>query len=168
MDGLKRRVPNWYLFVMSNSQNSSIVFSTLSEVEARVVLSRNSLGRLAYSRHNRVDIEPLYYVLNADWMYGRTSAGSKIATLAHQHWCAFEVDEVRSMFDWTSVVVQGSFHVLNPAGDVTAYEHGLALLRAFYAGTLMDDDYAPHRTTLFRISIGSISGRSAQPMVRDP
>ena len=151
---------------MSNHQNSSTVFSVLSEAEARVVLGRNSFGRVAYAHRNRVDIEPLHYVVDADWMYGRTSAGSKISTLAHQPWCAFEVDEVRSMFDWTSVVVKGSFHVLNPDGDV--YQHGLALLRAFYAGTLMDDDYAPHRTTLFRIAIDSISGRSAQPKTRDP
>ena len=149
---------------MNNNQKSSAVFSTLSDAEARTVLARNALGRIAYSRHNRVDIEPLNYVVDADWMYGRTSAGSKISTLAHQHWCAFEVDEVQSMFEWTSVVVQGTFHVLNPDGDATnSYQHGLAVLRAFYADTLLDEDYAPHRTTLFRISIDTITGRSAQP-----
>ena len=60
----------------------------------------------------RVDIEPLHYVYEAPWMFGRTSTGAKLLTLSHNQWCAFETDDVRGMFDWESVVVKGPFSTL--------------------------------------------------------
>src|SRR5688500_557830 len=87
---------------------------SLSETEARAVLARHHVGRIAFSFRDRVDIEPIHYVSDGDWIYGRTSVGTKLATLAHHPWCAFEVDEARDTFDWESAVVRGSFYLLDP------------------------------------------------------
>ena len=142
-------------------------FVRLSEPEARAVLARHHVGRIAYSFHDHVDIEPIHYVVDGNWIYGRTSIGTKIATLAHHPWCAFEVDEVRDTFDWESAVVKGTFHLLDPqAGSPDAYGRAVALLRQLVPGTLAADDPAPHRIVLFGIHIDEITGRAARPRAR--
>ena len=85
------------------------VIRALKSDEAQALLARNSVGRIAFSHRDRVDIEPIHYVYAAPWIYGRTSQGAKLLTLAHNQWCAFETDEVHGMFDWESVVVKGPF-----------------------------------------------------------
>ncbi|MEO7456905.1 MAG: pyridoxamine 5'-phosphate oxidase family protein [Gemmatimonadaceae bacterium] len=138
-------------------------FTTLPDDDARALLSRNHVGRLAFSFHDRVDIQPLHYVRDGDWLYGRTEVGSKLATLAHHGWCALETDEIRGLFDWDSVVVRGSFQILDPElGSADAYKRGIELLRNFVPGALTEDDPTPKRLVVFRIHIDEISGRSAR------
>ena len=60
-------------------------FRALSKVECEKILSRNHVARLAFSFHDRVDIEPVHYVYERGWMFGRTSPGSKLQTIAHSH-----------------------------------------------------------------------------------
>jgi nitroimidazol reductase NimA-like FMN-containing flavoprotein (pyridoxamine 5'-phosphate oxidase superfamily) len=137
-------------------------FSTLDDTQARDLLARNHVGRIAYSRHDRVDIEPVHYVYDGDWLFGRTSAGAKLATLLHRPWCAFEVDEVRAMFDWSSVVVKGSFHLLDPeTGSPDTYDRALESVSRLLPETFTVDDPAPHRTLLFGIFIHFVDGRAA-------
>ena len=81
-------------------------FSDLSEANARALLARNHIGRLAFSYRDRVDIQPIHYVYDQEWLFGRTGMGSKLVMLAHHPWCAFEVDEVHGPFHWRS---HGSF-----------------------------------------------------------
>jgi nitroimidazol reductase NimA-like FMN-containing flavoprotein (pyridoxamine 5'-phosphate oxidase superfamily) len=139
------------------------VLSRLDEADARSLLARIHVGRIAYSLHDRVDIEPVHYAYEGEWVFGRTSMGTKLATLAHHPWCAFEVDEVRALFDWSSVVVKGSFHLLDPEGGATdAYRRALSLLSALVPDTFSADDPAPQRTILFGIYIHEITGRTAR------
>lgn len=141
-------------------KSAAPVFSTLGDADARALLARHHVGRIAFSLHDRVDIEPVHYVFDGDWLFGRTSMGTKLSTLSHHPWCAFEVDEVRSLFDWTSVVVKGSFHLLDPepAGN---YQRAFALLSALIPDTFSPDDPVPHRTILFGIYAREITGRAA-------
>jgi len=37
-------------------------FRALDEEESQAILSRNHVGRIAYSFHDRDDIEPIHYV----------------------------------------------------------------------------------------------------------
>ncbi len=136
------------------------VFSALSPADARSLLARHHVGRIAYALHGRVDIEPVHYAYDGDWLFGRTSMGTKLATLVHHPWCAFEVDEVHAVFDWASVVVKGSFRLLDPesAGN---YRRALELLSTIVPDTFSPDDPAPHRTILFGIYAQEITGRTA-------
>ena len=99
-----------------------VTFRDLSRDEIDAVLLRNRVGRLAFSIHDRVDIQPLHYVYERGWLYGRTSEGEKITTLKHNQWVAFEVDEITDLFDWTSLVIHGSFWILHPRGSPRAEE----------------------------------------------
>lgn len=138
------------------------VFTTLDDAQCRALLMRQRVGRLAYALHDHVDIEPVHFAFDGDWIYGRTSMGTKLATLVHRPWCAFEVDEVRGLFDWTSVVVKGSFHMLDPeSGSPDAYRRAVDRLTALIPGTFSTHDPVPHRTIIFGIYVQEMAGRSA-------
>jgi nitroimidazol reductase NimA-like FMN-containing flavoprotein (pyridoxamine 5'-phosphate oxidase superfamily) len=138
------------------------VFRTLTMEESRALLARNSVGRLAYAFHDRVDVEPIHYVMEGDWIYGRTSIGTKLATLAHHPWCALEADEVRGPFDWESVVLKGPFYLLDPQeGSPDVYDKALELVRTLVPESFSLGDPAPHRMALFRIHMSEVTGRAA-------
>lgn len=139
-------------------------FESLARDECETVLARNHVGRLAYSFHDQVDIQPIHYVFADGWLYGRTSQGWKLATLRHSQWVAFEVDEIEAVFEWRSVVVRGAFYPLSPDGpmaEATAWEHGIDLLRRLVPETWTSTDPVAFRTTVFRIHVDTITGRSA-------
>ena len=129
--------------------------------EAESLLARNWIGRIAFAFHDRVDIEPIHYVYVKPWIFGRTSAGAKLLTLAHNQWCAFEADEVHGLFDWASVVVKGAFtsqQTVYPGWDA---DQAVAALQKLVPEAFTDDDPTPHRDVVFGIHVSEISGRSS-------
>ncbi len=147
----------------------------LTRVEIETILSRNHVGRLAFSFHDRVDIRPIHYVFKNGWIYGCTSKGGKLETIAHNMWVAFEVDEVAATLDWRSVVVRGAFYTMPPTGsshpDPTdtsvredpEYSQAVAALRTFLPDAMQADDPTPFRHTVFRIHLDEATGRESTP-----
>src|SRR6476620_8514797 len=76
------------------TRREDVFFRELPRDEIEEMLLRNKVGRLAFSFHDRVDIQPIHYVYERGWLYGRTSEGEKMATLQHNQWVAFEIDEI--------------------------------------------------------------------------
>ena len=143
---------------------SAPVFRSLTATECEKVLSRNHVARIAFSFHDRVDIEPVHYVYEKGWMYGRTSPGSKLTTLAHSHWMAAEVDEIDGIFDWRSVVVRGAFYTVSPdvpGAEAEAWARGVELLRTLIPETGTTDDPVPFRTIIFQVQVEETRGREA-------
>ena len=139
-------------------------FRALSTAECEKVLSRNHVARIAFSFHDRVDIEPVHYVYERGWMFGRTSPGSKLTTLAHSHWMAAEIDEIDGMFDWRSVVVRGSFYTISPdvpGAEADAWTHGVELVRTLIPETGTADDPVPFRKIIFQVHVEEMIGRKA-------
>jgi nitroimidazol reductase NimA-like FMN-containing flavoprotein (pyridoxamine 5'-phosphate oxidase superfamily) len=138
-------------------------FRDMTTVESQHLLASNHIGRLAFTQHDHVDIEPINYVTDGEWIFGRTSMGTKLSTLLHHPWCAFETDEVRDLFDWSSVVVKGTFYLLDPEiGSPDTYQRAEKLLGALVPGTFSARDPVPHRDIVFGIFIREITGRAAQ------
>lgn len=138
-------------------------FSELTPEECLALLARHHVGRLAFTFHDRVNIEPISYIVDEDWIYGRTAPGTKLMTLEHHPWVAFEVDEIHGQFDWKSVVARGTVYYLTPSRvETEAYDKGVALLRQIDPRALTHDDLVPERTTLFRIHIDRLTGRRAE------
>jgi nitroimidazol reductase NimA-like FMN-containing flavoprotein (pyridoxamine 5'-phosphate oxidase superfamily) len=136
----------------------------LSRDECDDLLQQNRVGRLAFTFHDRVDIEPVHYVYADGWLHGRTSPGTKVATLLHHPWIAFEVDEVQGLFDWQSVVVHGVVYIPDADGspaDKAAYAATLALIRELVPQALELGDPTPSRQVLFRIHVDEVTGRSS-------
>jgi nitroimidazol reductase NimA-like FMN-containing flavoprotein (pyridoxamine 5'-phosphate oxidase superfamily) len=140
-------------------------FRDLDPAECNALLARHNVGRLAYSRKDRVDIEPIHYVFEDGWLYGRTQPGNKLDVITHNRWVAFEVDEIDALFDWRSVVVKGGFYLLRADGSASekeTYDKGVAILRRLVPATMTAADPLPDRTVVFRIHIDELSGREAR------
>jgi uncharacterized protein len=139
----------------------------LDRDECEAILARNHVGRLAYARENRVDIEPLHYVYHRGWLYGRTSHGTKLEVTGYEWWpVAFEVDEVEEVFRWRSVVVHGGFYTLDERGpdwERSEWRRGVEMLRELVPETFAEGDPVPHRRVLFRISAQELAGRESSP-----
>jgi uncharacterized protein len=147
------------------SSAAAPTFRALTREECGAVLERNHVGRVAFTFHDHVDIEPVNYVYAEGWLHGRTAPGGKIAVLRHHPWVAFEVDEVDGLFDWRSVVVHGAVHIPDPEGspaDREAHAATLAHLRHLLPQTLTTTDPVPSRLLLFRIHVDDVTGRAAE------
>jgi len=139
-------------------------FRDLSVDEATELLARNHVGRIAYSFHDRVDIEPLSYIFADGAVYLRTTPGSKLETLAHSPWVAFEVDEVKGPFDWRSVVAHGTVYVLQEGGGEVAretYRVALERIRQLVPAALTPRDPTPTRQVILKLHLANLRGRSA-------
>ena len=142
-----------------------VVFRDLQRDEIEQIISRNNVGRMAFAFHDRVDIQPIHYVYERGWLYGRTSEGEKIATLQHNQWIAFEIDEIKDTFDWRSVVIHGSFWRIHPLGSPHAEEvwaKAAELVSRIVPGALSDKDPVAFRQILFRIAVSDVRGREAR------
>jgi nitroimidazol reductase NimA-like FMN-containing flavoprotein (pyridoxamine 5'-phosphate oxidase superfamily) len=138
--------------------------TAMSEAACHALLQRHAVGRMAYSFHDRVDITPIHYVFADGWLFARTSHGAKMTTIEHAPWVAFEVDEIDSVFEWRSVVVHGTAHVMPRDGSPLDTEHwrrGVELLRRIVPATGTEDDPVPYRTLVFGIFVDSITGRAS-------
>ena len=141
------------------------IFYELPRAEALDMLARHHVGRIAFTFHDRVDVEPISFVFRDEWVYARTSPGTKLEVVRHNPWVAFEIDEIESRFDWRSVVIHGTIYFLDSGGgdrDRETYATALELMRTVDADMLTSDDATPHRSTLFRIHADRIIGRAAR------
>jgi len=140
-------------------------FFELSRDDAVKFLGQNHVGRLAFSFHDRVDIEPISYVYSGDWLYARTAPGTKLTIVQHHPWVAFEVDEIHSRVDWRSVVVHGTIYFMDPSreADRKDYDAAVKILRSADADALTSADATPQRDLLFRIHVDEIVGKGAKP-----
>lgn len=148
------------------TSTASYQISELPRDAAIALVERNHVGRLAFAFRDRVDIEPISYVYHKDWLYARTSSGTKLTTVQHQPYVAFEVDEILDKFHWKSVVIHGTIYFIDPersTADKDAYEMALKVLRSVDTSVLASNDPTPHRREFFRIHIDEVVGRKASP-----
>lgn len=144
--------------------STAVVFRDLDFSEIESMLKDNSYGRLAFTFRDRVDIEPIHYVYDDGWLVCRTAPGTKLTLLSHHPWVAFEIDEVRGLFEWRSVVVKGTvYFVEKDGGDVhdETWKASVAALRRLIPSTMKAGDPTPGRNVVFRIHIDEMHGRAA-------
>lgn len=137
------------------------IVGVLREREARELLTRNHVERIAISWRDHVDIAPVSYVYVAPWIFGRTRAGAKLRKLRHDQWCALEVDEVDGPLDWQSVVAKGPFTPHDSPGAGRDPDRALAALRTILPDALGRNDPTPERDVIFGIHATEITGRSS-------
>ncbi len=142
------------------------VFHLLDRAECDALLASQSVGRLAFSFRDRVDVEPIHFVYESGWLFGRTQFGTKVNILAHHPWIAFEVDDVRALFDWRSVVVHGRIQFPDVGGAPSERElhaRAVAAFQRLVPDAFTDDDPTPARDLVFAIAVQEITGRAATP-----
>lgn len=142
------------------------LFSTLDRTASEAILTRNSVGRIAFALHDSVKIVPIHYVYSAGWIYGRTAAAGKLEEILRNRRVAFEVDEHSQLFEWRSVVVTGPLYLITPGttpSERRTHSKAVSLIRRLVPGAMTDSDPVPFRDQLFRIRVAEISGRASGP-----
>ena len=148
------------------TEQTRATITALPDIDARALLARNHVGRIAYSLHDRVDIEPISYALDDNWIVLRTSGGHKAEILRHHPWVAFQVDEIHSRFEWKSVVVHGRVQHLpddRSAAERSARERALSAIHSIDPDAGSQTDAFPHRDQILRLHIDEITGRQCVP-----
>lgn len=146
-------------------------FLVLDDGAARALLARNHIGRIAFVAQGRIEIEPVSYAADGDWIYARSAHGAKLEALAHSPYVAFEIDEVEGPYDWQSIVVHGTVYAVSEAGskiDKSRFEQALGALRSFAPETLTPADPTPFRDVVYGIHIDRLTGRKATTKGRTP
>jgi nitroimidazol reductase NimA-like FMN-containing flavoprotein (pyridoxamine 5'-phosphate oxidase superfamily) len=141
-----------------------LTFTTLDRAACEALLQAHHVGRMAFSFRDRVDIEPLHYVFHDGWLYGRTRDGTKLHTLAHNPWVAFEVDEVSALFEWKSVVVHGRIEFPDPSQhevDAARHQQAVDAFRTVVADAFGNNDPTPERDLVWALPLHTVEGRMA-------
>lgn len=139
-------------------------FYALPLRECESVLKRNHVGRLAFRHGAELDIEPLGYVANGQWLFMRSAYGAKMEALAHDPFVAFQVDEIDGPFDWRSVVAHGTIYLLPADGgpiEQREYQRAVRALRRVMPSTLTLEDPVPQRETVYGLHVLRLDGRMA-------
>ncbi len=139
------------------------LFEMMSQQECEELLAHTHVGRLAFTLHDVVDVVPLGFSFEKGWIYGRTNPGGKLGTLDRNRRVAFEADEFTGPFEWRSVVVHGSFYLLDPDSD----EDAKAKLARLFPDAFGHEDPVSFRNQFFGISIEETTGRKAKPTAGD-
>jgi nitroimidazol reductase NimA-like FMN-containing flavoprotein (pyridoxamine 5'-phosphate oxidase superfamily) len=128
------------------------------------LFAKHHVGSMAIAFHDRVTIALVNYVYANRWIYGRMEDGPDITTLRHHHWVAFEVNEIRGIYDWRTATANGSVEFLSangPEREAAEARQALALLRTAVPAVFTPRDPLPQRVQLFRIYADTLAGREA-------
>lgn len=146
------------------------MFESLSLQEQHDLLSHQLIGRLACYADGQLYITPLSYAYSDDgYIYIHTHEGKKVEMLRKNNSLCFQVDDMKDLSSWKSVIVWGQYEELT---EPDARDHALSVLSGralpFISSETMHlspnwpFETGNHRTVsgvFFRIRITEITGR---------
>lgn len=100
----------------------------LSKEEIEEVLKSNVIGRIGCMGNGRIYVVPITYVYDDGYVIGHTKEGMKIEFLRANPECCFEVDEMKDISHWQSVIAWGTFEELKGEAAEQAMEKLIARL----------------------------------------
>ena len=99
---------------MEPKEPESTTIKKMSTSECLQLLGENYIGRLAYISGKTPHINPITYYHDAEQkcILSYSSPGFKIQAMVKHRPVALQVDDIRSIQEWRSVMVQGNFEEL--------------------------------------------------------
>ena len=88
------------------------MFDTLSNKQIIDVISGSVIGRLGCHADGKTYVVPISYAYDGDYIYGRTFEGMKLSMMRKNPHVCFQVDTMKDMADWESVIIWGKFEEL--------------------------------------------------------
>jgi uncharacterized protein len=85
------------------------MLGTLSVEEIDVLLKNQLVGRLGCHTAGETYIVPISYAYDGDYIYCHTYEGKKVDMMRKNNKVCFEVDDLQTMAEWKSVIIQGQF-----------------------------------------------------------
>lgn len=141
----------------------------LQSTQIDEVLQKELIGRIGCHDDGETYIVPISYVYDGQAIYCHTQEGKKTAMMRKNPEICFQVDQLRDMANWSSVLVQGTYEEIT---DRQQRNHAMGSLLNRYlpmvsSMTMHLGKYWPFRPTdtqdiqgvVFRINIKNKSGR---------
>lgn len=93
------------------------MIGVLTRQEINEVLTRCIVGRIGCSDGKRVYVVPINYVFDGKFIIAHSLEGMKINMMRKNPEVCFEVDEVKDLSNWRSVIVWGIYQELTEARE---------------------------------------------------
>ena len=84
----------------------------LTDQEIDTFLTKEQFGRLGCHRDGSTYVVPISYVYDGTCLLGQTTLGLKIEMMRANPEVCVEVDEIKDLTNWQSVIVKGRFEEL--------------------------------------------------------
>lgn len=97
----------------------------LEQPEIEALLSRQVIGRLGCHAQGTTYIVPVNYVYKNGVIYAHSGPGKKIEMMRKKPKVCFEVDDIKNIFSWKSVIAWGTFEEIT---DIAEQEQTMQLL----------------------------------------
>lgn len=146
----------------------------LTNEEVEEMLTSNVIGRIGCYADKKIFVVPITYVYDGEFIIGHTVEGMKINFLRQNPECCFEVDEMKTLANWKSVIAWGTYEELSGQEAAAATETLLDRLMPLTASeTSHPQRMGPsslHRTRtlgknpiIYRIRLKEKTGRFERP-----
>lgn len=89
----------------------------LEQPEIEALLARQVTGRLGCHDQGATYIVPVNYVYKNGVIYAHSGPGKKIEMMRNNPAVCFEVDEIKNIFNWISVIAWGKFEEITEMGE---------------------------------------------------
>ena len=89
----------------------------LQNTEIEEVLKSGLVGRIGCHADGETYIVPISYGYDGQYLYCHTHEGKKTAMMRKNPQICFQVDEMKDMANWKSVLVQGSYEEIKNVDD---------------------------------------------------
>ena len=141
----------------------------LTDYETRQLLHNQRLGRLACQHNDQVYIVPIAYAFDGKYIYAHSREGQKVNMMRKNPKVCFEVDLVKNLANWQTVIVQGEYQELMGEAAREALDFFVEKLDAHLTSetslppkgmvNFHHEEQSTVKTIVFRIRIDEISGR---------
>ncbi len=81
----------------------------LNETQIENLLKEQVIGRIACQSNGEIYLVPVNYVYRDGYIYSHSAEGKKIRMMRKNPKICFEADDIRSVFRWQSVIIQGTY-----------------------------------------------------------
>jgi len=94
------------------------MLGTLIPIQIDKVLKEGLLGRIGCSADGKTYVVPISYAYDGKFIYCHTHEGLKTKIMRENPNICFEVEEMKDMANWNSVIVQGEFVELYKPAEI--------------------------------------------------
>lgn len=137
----------------------------MNDADIKALLIKSGYGHLGCARDNRPYVVPIQYVYDNSFIYIYTNDGKKAEILKANPYVCLQVEAVVDNGNWQSVIAEG---VAEPVTRKAQVEAILQLLNSRLSSptpamgiTWIDNWISAKQETIFKITIESLSGRTA-------
>lgn len=145
------------------------MLGTLQPNEVEEVLQTEIIGRIGCNADGETYVVPISYAYDGSFIYCHTFEGKKTAIMRKNPKVCFQVDNMRNMANWKSVIVQGSFEELKTYEEKAKAMHALLQRYLPLVSSVTThlgkhwpfgpDDISEIKGVVFRIAVKEKTGR---------